>query len=236
MTKTELAFKWSAESLYEAYPKIYFWTFTFIECMPDWYYPNCWKGFARELHNQYGGTIKGLRVIEMHPDGHGLHFHCLINQRVSCGHLRKIGARFGLGRNHVRMSKDAERDIEYCAKYLAKQIRRPFYAKMQKWGTIGGFRGVRLKDIRIDSPFTRAVHDICRLLCEPRLPYPIYKRLEKDFDDEEWTDADLAEAALRYSRGEKFDLNVAREFVQGRENFRPQLTPTTRQHMEAVSR
>jgi len=138
---------------------VYFWTFTFVKVHNEWDYSRLWKLFVQGLEYAHGnrasrGRLLGLRVVEPHEQ-HGLHYHALLNVRLSLHIVRRVGARFGIGRVHVDRvpSSDAPIVAMYLAKYLAK--RKEFATRIRSWGAIGGFLVCRGKDVEIDSPYSR---------------------------------------------------------------------------------
>lgn len=167
MTRSEAAFHLSCEKLFDENDNIYFWTFTFTDVLDDWIYSYRWKGFARTLCQcLYGGTLLGLRVIEPH-ESHGLHYHALLNQRVWVRMVRRIGKRWGIGRVHV---EKADRDT---ARYLAKYLRKGAFnspVRLSKWGTVGGFKAVRVQDIIVESGFNDCVKATQSIMGIKRLP------------------------------------------------------------------
>lgn len=155
-SRTEFAFRCSAEKLFEQNSHVYFWTFTCKSVHPDWFYGSIWHRFIDDLQNLYGGTLKGIKVIELH-ENHGIHWHALLNKRIWAGEVRRLGSRYGIGRIHVKRADTGA--IEYLCKYLTKQCKtdKVLYAKVHRWSTVGGFKGTRKQDIEIDSPFHRRV-------------------------------------------------------------------------------
>jgi hypothetical protein len=107
----------------------------------------------RAIQDQYGGFLQGLRVCEVHENGHGLHYHALINQRISVYIVKRLWAKYGGGRVGVEVA--TPESAEYLAKYLTKQ--NPLWPGMRRWGTIGGFRQVKKNNIVIESAFHRNV-------------------------------------------------------------------------------
>lgn len=148
-----MAYNFTCSKLWENYQgKLYMWTFTFTETMCDWYYSRCWSRFITDLQNYYGGQLKGLKVIEAHVS-HGLHYHCIINKRMSVHLVRRIGKKYGIGRNHVSRVTD-QNAFQYLAKYLKKETGE-LQMNISRWGTIGTFRGIRVKDVVVESNLTR---------------------------------------------------------------------------------
>jgi len=156
MTKSEVAFRFTAANLFEDVPEVYFWTFTFKEVMPDWYYSNTFCTFLRALQDIHGNVIQGLKVLELHKD-HGLHFHCLLSERVSVHVVRRLGKRYGIGRVHVKRADAGS--IDYLAKYISKQFKQAnkLFGKVSRWGTIGPVRKCRVRDVEVTSPYHDAL-------------------------------------------------------------------------------
>jgi len=154
VSKAHAAFILSAYRLFDMSPKsIYFWTFTWKTCQPDWRYSMQWKGFSRELQDRYGGGIKGLRVAEVHPGefSHGLHYHVLVNRRVCIQWVRRIASKYGMGR--ISVSKATWSDALYIAKYLSKE--NDLSPGMRRWGTIGGWKHTPVRNVECDSLYHR---------------------------------------------------------------------------------
>jgi len=152
MTKTQAAFIMSVDRLFEISKRVYFWTFTFKNTYPDWWYPVAWSRFSRDVKNLYGGYICGLRVVEPHPNGHGLHYHLLVNRRMSIYFIRRIGERYGMGRISVDKRPAGPHSGKYLSKYLVKDVERPLHG-VARWGPFGNFCHVRKNDVVIESPY-----------------------------------------------------------------------------------
>lgn len=195
MTKTQFAFRCTAERLFEQEAPIYFWTFTMRETLPDWCYSSVWSSMIRYLGNLYGGTLKGLKVIELHRD-HGIHWHALLNKRVWVGQVRRIGRKIGVGRIQVERVRNVPGTIKYLSDYLSKEIidQTIFYSKCCRWGTVGGFRGTRVRDVEMDSEFHRRIRICQETIGQKRLGF-LFTRVIF-----EWTgnDDQLRSAARRY--------------------------------------
>ena len=159
-TKSAVAFLLSAEKLFEIEDKLYFWTFTFRHVLNDWDYSRTWGAFIKALCNLYGGTLRGLKVVEFHKS-HGAHYHALLNKRIYVGQVRRLAVRYGIGRVHVKMADGGA--TEYLSKYLGKQFkgRNQAFSRMCRWGTIGTFTGTRIRDLEVTGNFSKAV-GICR--------------------------------------------------------------------------
>lgn len=158
-TKSQVAFLMSAQMLFEAYPHhMYFWTLTFKRVYPDWFYPNIFHLFWVEIREKVIGPYHlGLRVIEPHPGGHGLHYHLLINKRIPKGLLDRIAERHGMGITWVEKCDFGA--AVYLSKYLSKD-KTPLFG-VRRWHTLGCFRGVRTNDIEIHNPYMRARREVC---------------------------------------------------------------------------
>lgn len=154
MTKTEAAFRFTAEKLFAEYDRLYFWTFTFTETMPDWYYSRTFGRFMDDLQRTYSRQIRGVRVIEPH-ETHGLHYHAILTTRIWIELVLRISKRYGIGHVSVRKCDSQTESINYLAKYLSKYHGSKFHAKISRWGTVGDFEGVKVKSIVKDSNFTR---------------------------------------------------------------------------------
>jgi len=179
-----MAFRMNVDRLFESFPKVYFWTFTFRKCWPDWFYPNAWNVFSKRLQHLHGGILCGLRVVEVHEGGHGLHYHALLNLRVSVHVVRKLGKPLGIGRVHVQQCR-TNKDGYYLAKYLSK--RNLLYPGMQRWGTVGGFSGVRKNNLEVDSPFHRNMRKLTNgRQSSASFASAVYHRSRCYGDMEEW--------------------------------------------------
>lgn len=175
ITKTEFAFRASAEKLFDDYPEVYFWSFTMKKVMSDWCYSGVWKRFMHDVGQIYGGCLRGLRVVELHKS-HGLHWHCLLNKRVWIGEVLRIGKRYGVGRMHVKRCNRGV--IDYLIKYVSKDFGGPkINAGIRRWGTIGGFVGVRVASVEVESPFHKRL-DLYRFYTgEKKVPFLVSRRL-----------------------------------------------------------
>jgi len=163
LTKTAAAFTFSAEKLFREYGCIYFWTFTFIDVpINDDYAMEEWHLLHLRLRTHFPG-IKGLRVCELHRS-HGIHFHVLLNRRIAIERMKLLFGGSGnlIGHNRyldfgrVSVKKCDKSTIGYLCKYLTKAYRDSNnFGRRRRWGTIGGFKPVRVRDIIYDTPATR---------------------------------------------------------------------------------
>jgi len=217
MTKSEFAFRASCLKLQRQCPKLYFWTFTFRAVMPDWYYSNTWSRFIRVLQDLYGGQLRGLKVTELHKS-HGIHYHCLLNQRVWVGEVRRIGKRFGIGRVHV-VHADAT-SVPYLAKYLSKDYRNgtKLFARIPRWNTIGLFRGTRKRDVICSSPFHDAMKEFGALYPGGKVPYPLARRLMAGYSN-----AQTMRELWQYARTDAMMKTVRNRHIQSDEDRIPEI-------------
>jgi len=199
MRKTEFAFLSSVSRLFSECPKLYLWTFTMRKGMPDWWYARVWAEFVRKLGDLYGGQLRGVKVVELHAT-HGLHWHVLLNQRVWVGEVRRIGGRLGIGVVHVVRADEAS--AGYLAKYIGKDLdgqgqRGPLRGGVCRWGTVGGFRGCRVKDVVVDSPFHRKMEEAKKWFPTGKVPWPLASAI---FQRPQADGAAVRQACARYVR------------------------------------
>lgn len=130
--------------------RVYMWTFTFAKVISDEVAMKCWNHLNVLLTRRYKptGGCPGVRVVEVHPGGHGLHFHALIARRLDVSEVRKLAIRAGFGRIHVQKCKQSA--AAYCAKYLTKKD-DGLKKGARRWGMVAGFKGTRVKDIVVES-------------------------------------------------------------------------------------
>ncbi len=111
-----------------------------------------WSALCRELKRSLG--FSGVRVFELHPNGHGLHVHVVTTEFISVNQVRPICKRFGWGRVHVKRISGAKAS-NYLAKYLTKQRKAWHGAKLtgvRWWGVFGKVeKHVRVVDIECIS-------------------------------------------------------------------------------------
>lgn len=144
-TRSQTAFRWTVEGLFQRNESVYLWTLTMAEQIPGWWVPNTFDIFKRGLLD-FIGKFEGVRVFEWHVN-HGIHIHMLINRRVPVGVVRRIGKRYGFGRVHV--VKADENAARYLGKYLCKDAGR-LWPYGRQWASLGG-RGVRVRDVQIET-------------------------------------------------------------------------------------
>jgi len=174
LSRTAGAFWLSAQKLFKQNEKIYFWTFTFNNVpMDDKSAMEDWNLLHKRLRSIFsfrigGGdricTLEGLRVAELHRH-HGLHFHCLVNERIPLERVKRLcrgnGLPYGERRylDFGRMSVDAcnEDTVDYLCKYLTSTYRKTYQIYGgRRWGTMGGFKHVGVRDVVYDTPWHRS--------------------------------------------------------------------------------
>jgi hypothetical protein len=150
-SKSQFAFEESAKQLFKRNKQIYFWTFTFVK-VPwcDTWAMQRWHWLMRGLTRHFP-ELQGLRVCELHAS-HGIHFHAIINTRVLVDEMKRLAEPLGFGRLSVKLADIAS--VTYLSKYLTKAFmeNNPSFGFRRRWGTIGGFKGSRCKDMVYDTP------------------------------------------------------------------------------------
>jgi len=184
VSKSHMAFLFAVADMYEKWPRsVYMWTFTFEKFQPDWRAMMRWDEFKTKLcgrgfgarHNSRYPLLQGLRVVEVHPGNnfhglsHGLHFHCLFNQRVCVHWVRRVACKFGFGRIQAR--KVTQEEARYIGKYLTKG--QPELTKgARRWGTINWPEACKVRDIKVESTFHTNIRKVqeatksCQLSCD----------------------------------------------------------------------
>jgi len=131
---------------------------TFPVRMTDWReVSRRWARFRRRVNKIYGGVaFPGVRVAEWHPGGHGWHLHYLTDVYRRVEAVRAAAEKVGFGRiNVVYLGKRPQDMARYLAKHFSKDFRRPGSKSkgQRKWACMGGFQGVRVKDIEVRSTY-----------------------------------------------------------------------------------
>jgi len=160
--KSRVAFLLNCRQLFELTDSVYFWTFTFpmeVQCARQ--ANRFWKWLNLRMGKLFGSKWCGVRVLELHPGGHGWHFHALITGRLPAGLVWRIAAKYHFGRVDVRKARLADGD--YLAKYLLKET--DFPRGVRKWAVIGRryIRPVKVKNIVCNSELSlnmKAVREV----------------------------------------------------------------------------
>lgn len=160
MNRSQVAYNLSCALLFRQEQPIYFWTFTFDKLYPDWFLSRAWGDFITDLGNLYGGRLKGIKVAELH-ETHGIHYHALLNKRIWVEVVRRIGRRYGIGRVYVLRATPGA--IAYLEQYIKPSGQSRMSPGIRRWSTVGGFDGVKCRDIDIDSPYHRVILEMQQL-------------------------------------------------------------------------
>lgn len=149
----------------------FMWTLTFKKTYPDSWCGNMHARLIRALGNDSRdgrfGTLGfgGVRVTEVHPEGHGIHFHWIVRGKLSLGVVRRRAREAGFG--HVFIARDKNNRFRrvdagaagYVCKYLTKGDK---LAGVRSWACIGNYDGTKTKDIEFDSASNRVFRDAYR--------------------------------------------------------------------------
>lgn len=140
----------------------YMWTLTFADVVPDSWAGNMHSKLVKYMRDSVrSGAISefaGVRVVEEHPGGHGLHYHWVIRGKLALSEVRKNAKRAGFG--HVFIARDVKgrfRVVDagaaaYLAKYLNKNEK---LHGVRAWACIGTYEGTKTRDVSFDSDSTR---------------------------------------------------------------------------------
>lgn len=166
-TKSKFAFDCSCKSLpVSSHGNLYLWTFTFAEVIDVAEGRRRWSEFLRALRkerkNRGQAKLKGLRVFELHPGGHGLHIHVATGCFMHVNQVRRLWFSVGGGRIHVKPI--APQRASDLSKYLRKQGRPECFKGARMWAAFGGADHTRVKDITIESNWTRTYAALCASL------------------------------------------------------------------------
>jgi hypothetical protein len=162
-SKQQCAFVWSAERLYLTTGKMYFWTFTFKETYHIWQYMPLWDVFVKALERIANEpNLMGMRVVQMHPGGHGLHFHCLINQWLDARQVWRLCRRLKMGCDAIHLkNKDWREGVKYLCRYMTRDCEK-FPISIRRVGSMWGFPMYPIRDLRFIHPNTDALAYLTR--------------------------------------------------------------------------
>jgi len=168
LTRSGIACWWSILNLIQDATKAgipcYLWTFTFAKVYPDSWCGNMHRNLVRCLGDDAkAGKLgkngfAGVRVTEVHPGGHGIHFHWVVRGKMPLGRVRQRARQCGFG--FVFIARDERgrfRRVDvgaagYVAKYLNKGDK---LAGVRSWACIGAYNGTKTVDIEFDSAQNR---------------------------------------------------------------------------------
>lgn len=139
----------------------YLWTLTFPKTYNDAWCGQMHSRLVRYLnkdakrHPQYFSHGFGaVRVCEVHPDGHGLHYHWVIRGRIQLSYFRHRARQCGFG--HIFIARHANKRFRrvdagvaaYLAKYLLKADK---VTGIRSWACLGDYVGTKTRDVEFDS-------------------------------------------------------------------------------------
>lgn len=158
-TKSRFAFECSSAKIpANRKGNLYFWTFTFPTVLDLREARAAWSKFLKLFRRQKKYfRFNGLRVFEMH-ENHGLHVHVITANFLWVNDVRALWRSVGGGRIHVKPIPFERRN--YVAKYLTKSGRPECLKGARLWAAFGDFDNTRIKDVVIDSPFTRVYNTL----------------------------------------------------------------------------
>jgi len=113
---------------------------------------------ARIVGPRLGG---GVKVVEIHPGGHGLHFHWVIKGRIPIHTLLDISRPLGFGRIQVDDKPAGLATAGYLSTYLTKQKNKKLDG-LRRWGCLGDYVGIRARDIEYLSPSVQVFREAFR--------------------------------------------------------------------------
>lgn len=154
-TRSAFACWWSIIRLVEQNPgDCFLWTLTFKEVWPDNYCSNMHANLLLAIKNEersgrWPSDWGGVKVVEEHPGGHGLHFHWVIKGRIPIEKLLVLSRRAGFGRINVHPDPCGLAVAGYLAKYLTKNDK---IHGLKSWSCIGHYDGVKCKDLEYLQP------------------------------------------------------------------------------------
>lgn len=144
--------------------KLYGWTFTFTEKMPQHMYRGYWQGFIRDFGNHWRNEgrmpLAGVKVTQLHKLG-GIHYHAILNQRIPVGMVRRLGRKWKIGIIHAVKLGSITGARKYFGRYIGREVGGQKLARNQSsWECMFGFAGCRVNDIKRETAYTFA----CRLV------------------------------------------------------------------------
>jgi len=159
--KTRSAFLLSCKRLAKSRATLFLWTLTFPDSPEYGEAMHRLRILLQNLSRSCG--MFGLRVIELHPGGHGIHFHLLCRVFVPVQVVRRYALRAGFGRIHV-CRIEAER-VSYVCKHFTKQRRLGIFKRKRLWAAFG-FDHCRIKDMTTNSRQLEVFRKLNAALCD----------------------------------------------------------------------
>jgi len=163
LPRSALACWWSIMHLIRTSSPCYLWTFTMGSgpVQPDERMGHTHGRFVtlmknaaqRQTPGPHGGTIPrnwgGVKVIEEHPGGHGLHAHWVARGRMPWHTVQHLAVKAGFGYIvHVDPRPATEASAFYLASYLTKGGK---LRGLRQWGNVGTYDGIGKRDIHQTS-------------------------------------------------------------------------------------
>jgi hypothetical protein len=133
-----------------------------------------WRHFVELLRQNYGKQVRLIRVLQIHPGGHGWHIHALCDQYIPASKILHFAAVACLGRMDFKMVSKSDRAevVGYLSRYIARDLRnRTKAAKgVRMISASGHLRCVvrwwnRLSDITVVQDTPRLMKSL-RVCCE----------------------------------------------------------------------
>jgi len=172
------------------------WTLTFAEVMPTHYAANMHRNLIKEIaYAQKDGAWPkwwgGVKVAELHPGGHGVHFHWVLAKRVPIDKLLELGHKCGFGIINVHPEPCTEKVATYLAKYLTKGHAIP---GMKQWGGIGNFEHCKVADCEMTSnsidTFKKHMQEALAMGKPNGIAFAYAKKKQREFNIEHENDTD----------------------------------------------
>lgn len=167
--KSAHALDFTLQRLGEGRKGLYLWTFTLPDTCSVQAACSKWRNLCRDLVRQVG--MRGVRVYEMHPSGHGLHVHVVCLKWHDVNVVREYAGMHGWGRINVTVISVSS--LSYVSKYLRKSKRSGYLKGIRIWDCLGKIKEfrTRVKDIEINTSFTRLLKSIKTMTISAMFPH-----------------------------------------------------------------
>jgi len=150
---------------------LFFWTLTFREVMTDTRIGSAYRYFQDDIINLFYGNIAGVRVFEVHPGGHGLHVHFVVNRFIPKRLVDALSRKHGLGWTFVRPAKAEV--VPYLSKYLRKTGPK-LSPGVRRWAAFGTAHRYRVRDVIVETPEAAYVKDRIKRMGVRKLDFTDY--------------------------------------------------------------
>lgn len=176
---SRFAFLCSVQRLFaEADSGVSLWTLTFPGVgVHSWSYASTSWGSFRRRCIKARQPLRGVRVAELHPGGHGWHIHYLTDCYHRVEGFRARAQACSFGRVNVVFLGEKSPGM---ALYLAKHFRKDFGRESMggcRWYCVGDFVGTRCSDVEVRSTFRDWVRARLRLAGKSRAGFVEFQRL-----------------------------------------------------------